>query len=185
MGKVESWPSCVTGDTICTSCFFRLKFPSLPSNKHLIFSKPLSLLLFLGSIKKRMVKGIADNVTYNIKKAISSLFIVSSKNLPAIRQLVTMLKGFPGGSVLKLLPANTGNTGSIVGWEDPLEEEMATHSRIPAWEIPWTEEPGRLQFIGSQRVGHDLATKQQQSCLKCTIKKLFCVCVCVREKLVK
>ena len=115
MGKVKSWPSCVTGHTICTSCFFRLKFPSLPSNKHLIFSKPLSLLLFLGSIKKRMVKGIPDSVTYNIKKAISSLFIVSSKNLPAIRQLVTMLKGFPGGSVLKLLPANTGNTGSIRG----------------------------------------------------------------------
>ena len=39
---------------------------------------------------------------------------------------------------------------------------MATHSSIPAWEIPWTEEPGRLQSMGSQRVGHDLVTKQQQ-----------------------
>ena len=39
--------------------------------------------------------------------------------------------------------------------EDPLEEEMETHSSILAWEIPWTEEPGRLQSIGSQRVGHD------------------------------
>ena len=39
---------------------------------------------------------------------------------------------------------------------------MATHSSILAWEIPWTEEPGRLQSMGSQRVGHDLATKQQQ-----------------------
>ena len=39
---------------------------------------------------------------------------------------------------------------------------MATHSRILAWEIPWTEESGRLQFIGLQKVGHDLATKQQQ-----------------------
>ena len=44
--------------------------------------------------------------------------------------------------------------GSL-GWEDPLEEEMATHSSILAWEIPWTEEPGGLQSIGSQRVGHD------------------------------
>ena len=39
--------------------------------------------------------------------------------------------------------------------EDPLEEEMATHSSIPAWRIPWMEESGRLQFTGSQRVGHD------------------------------
>ena len=39
--------------------------------------------------------------------------------------------------------------------EDPLEKEMATHSNILAWEIPWTEEPGRLQSMGSQRVGHN------------------------------
>ena len=41
------------------------------------------------------------------------------------------------------------------GQEDPLEEGMATHSSILAWKIPWTEEPGRLRFIGLQRVGHD------------------------------
>ena len=40
-------------------------------------------------------------------------------------------------------------------WEDPLEKEMATHSSVLAWRIPWTEEPGRLQSTGSQRVGHD------------------------------
>ena len=45
-----------------------------------------------------------------------------------------------------------------LGWEDPLEREMAIHSRTIAWEIPWTEEPGRLQSMGSQRVGHDWAT---------------------------
>ena len=45
--------------------------------------------------------------------------------------------------------------------EDPLEKEMATHSSILAWKIPWTEDPGGLQSMGSQRVGHDLATKQQ------------------------
>ena len=50
-----------------------------------------------------------------------------------------------------------------LGREDPLEKEMATHFSILAWEIPWTEEPGGLQFMGSQRVGHDLETKQQQS----------------------
>jgi len=45
-----------------------------------------------------------------------------------------------------------------LGWEDPLEKEMAIHSRTIAWKIPWTEEPGRLQPMGSQRVGHDWVT---------------------------
>ena len=46
----------------------------------------------------------------------------------------------------------------LLGWEDPLEEEMATLSSVLAWEIPWTEESGGLQSIGSQSVGHNLAT---------------------------
>ena len=45
-----------------------------------------------------------------------------------------------------------------LGQEDPLEKEMATHSSILAWRIPWTEEPGGLQSMGSQRVGHDRVT---------------------------
>ena len=50
-----------------------------------------------------------------------------------------------------------------LGWENPLEKEMATHTSILSWEIPWTEEPGGLQTVGSQRVRCDLATKQQQT----------------------
>ena len=50
----------------------------------------------------------------------------------------------------------------LLGPEDPLEKEMTTHPRILAWEIPWTEESGGLQSMRSQRVTHDLATKQQQ-----------------------
>ena len=49
-----------------------------------------------------------------------------------------------------------------LGWEDPLEKEMATHTSILAWEIPWKEEPSGLLSMGWQRVRHDLATKQQQ-----------------------
>ena len=49
-----------------------------------------------------------------------------------------------------------------LGWKDPLEKEMAIHSNILAWEIPWTEKPSRLQSMGLQRIGHNLATKQQQ-----------------------
>ena len=48
-----------------------------------------------------------------------------------------------------------------LGWEDPLKEEMATHSSILAWETPWTEEPGQLQSMGLQRIGHNLVTEQQ------------------------
>ena len=62
--------------------------------------------------------------------------------------------GFPGGSVVKSPPANAGAAGLIPG-KDPLEEEMATHSSILGWKIPWAEEPGALQSMGSQRVEHD------------------------------
>ena len=66
--------------------------------------------------------------------------------------------GFPGGAEVKNLPANAGSKrilGSIPGLEDTLEEEMATHSSILSWRIPWTEEPGGLQSMGSQRVKHN------------------------------
>ena len=54
---------------------------------------------------------------------------------------------------------DTGDMGSVHGWEDPLEEETATHSCILAGKIPWTEEPNALQSMGSQRGGHDWATE--------------------------
>ena len=57
--------------------------------------------------------------------------------------------------MVKDLPAMLETWVQSLGWKDPLEKEMATHSRILAWKIQWTEEPGRLQFMGSQRVGHD------------------------------
>ena len=50
-----------------------------------------------------------------------------------------------------------------LGWEDPLEKEMAIHSSTSAWKIPWTEEPGKLLSMGSQRVGHDWATSRSRS----------------------
>ena len=61
------------------------------------------------------------------------------------------MRGFPGGAVVKNPPANAGD----VGWEDPLEKEMATHSNILAWKILWTDEPGGLQSMVLQKVGHD------------------------------
>ena len=61
-------------------------------------------------------------------------------------------------SDMKNFPVNAGDMSCGVqslGWEDPLEKEMAPHSSTLAWRIPWTEEPDRLQSIGSQRVGHN------------------------------
>ena len=66
--------------------------------------------------------------------------------------------GFRGGSVVKNLPEMQKLQETwfrFMGWEDPLEEGMATHSSILAWRIPQTKEPGRLQFIWLQRVAHD------------------------------
>ena len=61
----------------------------------------------------------------------------------------------PGGSDGKESACNSGDPGLAQGWEDPLEKEMATHSSILAWEMPWTQEPGRLQLMGLQRVRHN------------------------------
>ena len=70
--------------------------------------------------------------------------------------------GFPGDSVVKKLPAKHGDLGSIPGLGSSPGEVNGTHFSILAWEIPWTEEPGALQSIGSQGVGQDLVTKHHQ-----------------------
>ena len=67
--------------------------------------------------------------------------------------------GFPGGSNDEESPSMQELQVQSLGQEDPLVKEMATHSSILTWRIPWTEEPGGQQSTGSQRVGHDLATK--------------------------
>ena len=63
--------------------------------------------------------------------------------------------GLPGGSEVTNPPVMQEMWVRSLDWEDPMEEGVATHSSILAWRIPWTEEPGGLQSMGSQRVGHD------------------------------
>ena len=80
------------------------------------------------------------------------------KALP--RGILYASTGFSGGSDGKESTCNAGDLGFwFLGWEDPLEEGMATISSILAWRIPWTEEPGGLQSMGSQRVGHNWAAE--------------------------
>ena len=70
--------------------------------------------------------------------------------------------------LVKNLPANAGDVGRSLSQEDPLEKKMATHSSILAWEIPWTEEPGRLQSMGLKK--SDMTESKQPLCLLWTLK---------------
>ena len=78
-------------------------------------------------------------------------------------QLVFLLWGVPCGSVVKNPPAMRETQAWSLGWEDPLEKGMATHSSIFTWEILWTEEPSGLQSMGSQSAGHDLGLNNNLS----------------------
>ena len=76
----------------------------------------------------------------------------------AQKHTLLLAQGFPSGLAIKNPPAMQETQETQVrslGWEDSLEEGMATHSSILAWEIPWPEEPGGLQSIGWHRVGHN------------------------------
>ena len=76
-------------------------------------------------------------------------------SLPMLFKSPSVLFSFVGGSEGKASACNAGDLVRSLGQEDPLKKEMATHSSTLAWIIPWTEKPGRLQSMGSQRIGHD------------------------------
>ena len=80
----------------------------------------------------------------------SKHFIVKSSTLFSSASVANSINIYP-----KRLPAMRETWVQSLGWEDPLEKEMETHSSILAWKIPWTEEPGGLQSMGLQRDGHD------------------------------
>ena len=78
--------------------------------------------------------------------------------IPAFKEFILLMRVTKASLVaqrIKRLPAMWEILVQSLGWENPLEKEMTTHSSILAWRIPWTEEPGGLQPTGSQRVGHD------------------------------
>ena len=92
---------------------------------------------------------------------------------PLLTELLPLLSlGFPDSSVSKESSFSAGDQGSIPDQEDSLEKETATHASILAWRIPWTEEPGRLQSMGSQRVGHDWATFTSLSLVRTSSRAL-------------
>ena len=81
--------------------------------------------------------------------------------------------------MVKRLPTMWETWVRSLGQEDPLEKEIATHSSILAWKIPWTEDPGTLQSMGSQRVGHDWPTSLHFTSLQYILK---CVCKCLPKQ---
>ena len=114
-----------------------MKF-SFPLPKQSLDTYTQSILKVDAKKKKSVLYTSSFNLRPQIVKATQiilmySLLVQSVKNLPAVQE--TRVQS--------------------LGWEDPLEKKMATHSSILAWKISWTEEPGGLQSMGSQRVGHD------------------------------
>ena len=86
------------------------------------------------------------------------MWITAAHNIyRSVWEMVTS-RDFPGSSDGKAFACNEGTWVRSLAREDPLEKEMAIHSRTLAWKIPWMEEPGRLQSMGWQRVGHNWAT---------------------------
>ena len=83
---------------------------------------------------------------WDLLKEVTIIFITSA------------IVGFPCSSVSKESACSAGSQAQSLGWEDPLEKEMATHSSILVWKISWTEDHGGLQSMGSQRVRHNSAT---------------------------
>ena len=83
------------------------------------------------------------------------LIMDSSKDNPKIFYICSVLRAFLVAQLVKNMTAIQETPVQFLGREDPLEKGMATHSSILAWSIPWTEEPGGLQSMGLQRVGHD------------------------------
>ena len=86
----------------------------------------------------------------DLLKEVAIIFITSTIVWSLVKQQSSLV-----AQRLKCLPPMWETWVRSLGWEDPLEKKMATHSTVLAWRIPWTEEPGRLQSIGLHRVRHD------------------------------
>ena len=123
------------------------------------------ILVFLRINPKIWETGVSKWVCYNnrycvlsacfVQDAFLGLFCILSN--PDYRPFT---KGFPGDSDAKIYACSEETGFNPWVREDPLENEMATHSSILAWKIPWSEEPRRLQSMGSQRAGHSWVTEQ-------------------------
>ena len=142
--------------------FWRLRFTPAFSLSSLTLIKKLFSSSSLSTI--RMIFAYLRSLVF-----LPAIFIPAcDSSSPAFHMMYYAYGGFPSGSVVKNLPAMHEPQKMQVwslGWEEPLEEGMTTHSSILAWRIPWTEETRGLQSVGLQRVGCDWATNTFTSLL--------------------
>ena len=135
---------------ISSSEFVPKNISALPPSSHSLFHKGNHILFFQPLIL------VFTLVSLNNMLKLLLLIIDTTYWFPIMKHEdfapSNIIMSFPSGSAVKKPPANTGGMGSIPGSERSLQKEMATHSSILAWEIPWTEEPGRLQSMGSQKI---------------------------------
>ena len=122
---------------------------------------------------ERVVNELTKEWTRKSQYPQNSSFLIGTTSSSKIFMLAGLIlsyasRGFPGDSVVKDLPAVQEMPVRSLGREDPLEKEMATHSSTLVWRIPWTEEPGGLQFMESQRVRHDWSDLAQHITFKCS-----------------
>ena len=101
-------------------------------------------------VRQDWVTELTDWVSKDVSLPPTDLPTLTEDSVNWVFTVSRIVQGLAGGWVVKNVPANAGDVGSVPGQEDPLENEMATHL-ILAWEIPWTEEPGRLQSMGSHK----------------------------------
>ena len=129
------------------------------------------------SLQSKGLSGVLSNTTVQKYQFFSTQLIT---RLQALTHFCLPYSTFPGGRAslvpqrLKCLPAMLETRVWSLCWEDPLEKEMATHSSILAWRIPWRDEPGRLQSTGLQRVRHDWATSLSQHLAYCNLSIHVC-----------
>ena len=122
----------------------------------------------IAEMRNQSMRGLYSVSTRERNRALgkeSNIFLIfyHLKTDGTLAQLYFWLrKVFPGASVVKNLPTKQQTQVWFLGWEDLLEKEMATHSSILDWEIPWTEEPGRAQSMESRKSWTHLVTKQHQ-----------------------
>ena len=121
-------------------------------------------------------QGFLNGAVKLFRSSSSSWFSGSESGSPVFTFRQCYLMGIPGGSAVKNLPATQEMQVWFLGWEDPLEKGMATHSSTLAWEIPWTEEPGGVQsMVTKSDPSHNLVTKPPALC-HC---RLIAVWLCV------
>ena len=151
--------------------FFLL--PSLFFFSNFLFSVYSLCLAYLSSplvkfktyIKTKSNTGLFLNrlIQFNLNSNRAELkFIFCLSYKEPFWYVLSISQGMPGGPTIKNMPANAENKDSIPGSGRSPEKGKITHSIILAWEIPWTEETGRLQSMGSPRVGYNFVTEQQQ-----------------------